>query len=593
MIYLQDTTHVGTKLRNLLLRASVFLPFGNSVISVSFLKFLISNDQANVPKDIHGLSKSDILPEDRQNFKSLEKIMEDRVIEALRKYVPGSEATILYIKICKYVTTSFLDPQLAAIERVYRMWYAVFLLRIWRSYIQSSKHYKLVDNFLTPNCYTCIELNAIELIRLILASSQHPELFLPNLFDSQPCERTFRQMRSMGTVNFTKINFTLMELLHMIERVELLDDIVHYKLANIAHFPRDGIAGSTENKDNHVPNMPSKEDIVLTISRAMNDAMQTAKEFELSLEPSKLQTCLLKEKEGQGLNARGAESETEEETDEESMLESITLRDDINLRGYGCDELSENSQYIQICENDGSMKNVRKSSIVWLLSDSKKKQSNDRLKRVQAIPSQKLSKPKAKRRKTNRMEDSQEDSFSTDDDELDLPDTRPSQAPSTSQGTRPIARTKPRTKPTPKPDLEPDIKIGDWSFFYVDLNNETLKRSLNLPEEIFIENVLLGSILSFQYKDGKNKSERQYHLDYVPQRGEQRKDIDVLSVWHVVGRDGELRTLGPHSSFHINLGNYIGKTNKPVIMEKSKKKLLESREIDVIEKEVQAYISQL
>lgn len=327
IIYLQDITHVGTKLRNLLLRVSIFLPFGNSVISVSFLKFLISN----VAKDIHGLSKSDILPEDRQNFKSLEKIMEDRVIEALRKYVPGSEATILYITICKYVTTSFLDPQMEPIERIYRMWYVVYLLRIWRRYIESSKHYNLSDNFLTTNCYTCIELNAIELIRLIIASSEHPELFLPNLFDSQPCERTFRQMRSMGTVNFTKINFTLMELLHMIERVELLNDIVHYKLANIANFPRDDIAGSTKNqaknKYNHVPNMPSNEEIVQTISRAMNDAMRTAKEFELSFEPSSLKTCLLKEKKGQNLRAREAETE-EEETDEESFLDSITLRDD-------------------------------------------------------------------------------------------------------------------------------------------------------------------------------------------------------------------------------------------------------------------------
>lgn len=285
--YFQDPTHVGTKLRNLLLRYSIFLPFGNCVISLSHLKFLVSQ----VPKDIHGLTEYDILPEDRMNFKSLEKIMHERVIEALRKYVPGSEATILYIQICKYATTSFLDPNLSPIERVYRIWYVVYLLRIWRSYISSSKQYKLSENFLTANCYACIELNAVELIKLIIASSEHPEMFHPNLFDSQPCERTFRQLRSMGTMNYTKINFGVMELLHMVERVELQNDIVHNKLANVVDFPRDKIAESTETP---VSYLPSKQDMVHSINKALQDAIETAKEFELSFVLSDIKQCPLK-----------------------------------------------------------------------------------------------------------------------------------------------------------------------------------------------------------------------------------------------------------------------------------------------------------
>lgn len=69
--YVQDTTHIGTKLRNRMLKASILLPFGNKIISVSHLKILIDN----VPKHQHGLVYKDISPEDRQNFSSLEKVM--------------------------------------------------------------------------------------------------------------------------------------------------------------------------------------------------------------------------------------------------------------------------------------------------------------------------------------------------------------------------------------------------------------------------------------------------------------------------------------------------------------------------------------
>lgn len=139
IIHIQDPTHVGTKLRNLLLKTSVFLPFGDKVISLTHLKLLISK----VPKDIHGLTQSDISPDDRQNYKSLEKVMQLRVIDALKKYVTGSEATVVFITIYDNVTSSFLNIELTPIERVHRIWYAVFLIRIWRNFINSSDYYDL------------------------------------------------------------------------------------------------------------------------------------------------------------------------------------------------------------------------------------------------------------------------------------------------------------------------------------------------------------------------------------------------------------------------------------------------------------------
>lgn len=129
--YIQDPKHIGTKLRNRYLKPSVVLPIGNKQISVSHLKVLINT----VPKDEHGLTLKDICPDDRQNYDALEKVMNQRVSNALIKYVPDSEGTVIYIKICQQVTSSFIDNDLTPLERIYRSSHSVFFLRGWRKWI--------------------------------------------------------------------------------------------------------------------------------------------------------------------------------------------------------------------------------------------------------------------------------------------------------------------------------------------------------------------------------------------------------------------------------------------------------------------------
>lgn len=78
---LQDTVHIGTKLRNRLLVISILLPLEFWIITISHLKWLINN----ISKEIHGLVYSDICPDDRMNFGSLQKMMHQRVLDALRR----------------------------------------------------------------------------------------------------------------------------------------------------------------------------------------------------------------------------------------------------------------------------------------------------------------------------------------------------------------------------------------------------------------------------------------------------------------------------------------------------------------------------
>lgn len=90
----QDTVHIGTKLRNRLLNSSIALNIGSKIVSVVHIKSLLDR----VPKEIHGLVRTDITPEDRQNYRSLEKIMDDRVLNALKLNSVNSEATVMYLK---------------------------------------------------------------------------------------------------------------------------------------------------------------------------------------------------------------------------------------------------------------------------------------------------------------------------------------------------------------------------------------------------------------------------------------------------------------------------------------------------------------
>lgn len=350
-IFIQDPTHIGTKLRNRMLKASILLPFGKKIITVSHLKCLIET----VPKDVHGLVTSDVLPEDRQNYRSLEKVMEDRVLDSLEKHIIDSEATIEYLKLCKSVTSSLLNRQISPLERLYNMWRSVFVLRIWRNFIEKSDLYKVSNNFISLNAYDCIEVNALCLTRLImnLRNKRQPELFMPHLFDSQPCERTFRQLRSLGTINWTRINFSLLELLHIIERIELQNDIIYDKLHDIVHFPRFEVLPNHQEFE-----LPSDDAIFDTIKNSLKSAIELTSKFGMDCDQNNVVVCRSKVRiperpmdlEITGDNGDTSEEESEDNDDigdDDEYYESN--RREFNLRSYEVGEdIGPDSKYIQV-----------------------------------------------------------------------------------------------------------------------------------------------------------------------------------------------------------------------------------------------------
>lgn len=340
-------------------------------VSVNDLKQLVKN----VQKSVHGLTKIDVTPVDKMNYGSVQKIIEPRVIEALEKYVKNSEATIKYLKVCSDATSSFLDSDLAPLERIFRMWRSVYFLRIWRQFIMKSRTYTLKNNFITTNAYTCIEINARSLILLIkkFRDQNTPEQFLSILFDSQSCERAFRQFRSMGTAQYTKINFSLYELLFMIGRVEVQNDISYLKLARSGiSFPNKRMGKTT------IYPLPTDDEIDATVKMARELAIEEAAVFGMTdlseIDDMHIHSNLTINENEQDFSDDEEDLNTDFEEDENSSFDVENAQNE---------EIAEDSSLIVVYDENGIKRVIRKATLLWMLCEPSQNLSNDRLRRFQ------------------------------------------------------------------------------------------------------------------------------------------------------------------------------------------------------------------
>lgn len=594
-VYIQDMIHIATKLRNCLLNLIKMLPMGDYQVNIAHIKILLDL----LTKDVHGLVYSDICPNDRQNFASFEKITHDRVLESLEKAVFGSEATVTFLKMCKNVTSSFLDMSIDASERIYRMFHSLYFLRAWRSWLKKMK-YKMKDNFITPNAYACIELNAHGLVCAIMSlrDNGEDELFLPHLMASQPCEHIFRQMRSMSTANWTKINFTLYELLHLISRVELMQELSYSRMKDKGVYlpriekvlesqtetraetfietrvemddPGEGPSNITSNVAKK--RLPNDEEIIQVILKARSDALEVAARVGMKVVITDIEHCdLHKEKiteiEEFQLGADSDEwdedicDEPSDANETNASLDDSTLA---NVMANNCDK------YVDITNEDGSKKTIRKSTFVWLLTESKSKLSSERVKRVQGATQN---------------------------------DVNPSK----------------RRKTVTSADIEPgndsiliksnEIGLGDWCIFE-NKSPELLSLEQNFEQSAF-KKCLLGFVIGFKYIDSTERAPKRrrpgrpsmkktsqaqdtsspstssqvhdiepqlepqsktYSLDYAPTKHIERKSVEVLATWYVCNKDGKLEHASKyaHSGVHSfrPIINYLATIRKENVIVK-------------------------
>lgn len=397
----QDHTHIGTKVRNRLLKRDIILPMGTHKVSIEHLRNLINNTQ----KSVHGLTFSDVFPIDRMNYKSFDKIVQERVLIALEQKVPNSKATIQYLKMFRDIVNSYMQFDLNPLERIQLIWRGVYFLRIWRTFLDKSSHYSVAENFITYNAYTCIELNAkalIALIKMFRDRNTH-EQFLPALFDSQACERIFRTFRSMGTTQFTKINFSLMELIHISGRVEVENDIKYCKL-NV-----DGIEMPHKRRmKSKFFHLPTDVEIGNTIAKAKDEAFEIARSFEM-LQYLENSDQIFDYRFVSKLNINNAdglwsddEYEDENESDQallimphpnvneyyQEYVENFEKNANINDESEGVDQLHEidpMSSLVYVIDEDGERKLIPKSTYLWMITEPGVKLSNDRTMRFKSI----------------------------------------------------------------------------------------------------------------------------------------------------------------------------------------------------------------
>lgn len=172
-LFVQDPTHIGTKLRNRMLRPNSLLPMGIFFADISHLRKIIEK----FPKSDHCLTENDLSPNDRMNFKSVLKIIDERVLTLL-SIDDEHRATLQYLRLIKYSVESYLSKTMDIRERIYCIWYAIMFFRLWKTWIPLLGAYKVHLHFITPQTNACIELNGHILIIAALKYGANPN-FIP------------------------------------------------------------------------------------------------------------------------------------------------------------------------------------------------------------------------------------------------------------------------------------------------------------------------------------------------------------------------------------------------------------------------------
>ena len=281
-LYFQDHVHLLAKLRSRLLNPSNLLIIGNDAASRVHLLHVLHM----FPKSRHNLSLKCIDSKDKQNYASITTILSNDVECCLDEIsnVLKTRSTIAYIKVMRSYRDAVFDKAISPLERIHLIWFSVFFCRLWRTWL-GENGYNEENHFITPNIYSCLELNAhmlVCVVRSCMLKKLPPDALRIWLSGSQGCEEKFRLLRSMTGTFSTIINFTMRGImgrinkLNFISSAECSDDIV---------FPRvKRRLLQLKTETNETFRLPSDIiEIYACIIAAKNEAIDLAKSCNLNL----------------------------------------------------------------------------------------------------------------------------------------------------------------------------------------------------------------------------------------------------------------------------------------------------------------------
>lgn len=410
--YTQDFPHIGTKLRNLFLRTNNKpgkLPFGKYFIQHSHVQQIFEMHG----KDVHFLTQSDIFPVDKQNFGSVMKLCDSKVINLLKQNVKGSEGTVMFLQIMFDAIIAFMDKNLSPIKRLELLWHGLFIVRIWRKYIECQPDLTVKNNFMSIYSYVCIELNAHTMVNVLIYLKEHnlTHLFHPYMLSSQPCEEFYRYFRSLSTTCSTVTNCSMKEAMSRINRIQLMDEISSDHGAGFIYSKSSKSFNFTDSKfnENEFPDTNQICEIILKCKeRALNEAVDLGLIKKNSKTNDSSCVCQIRPY----ITKRINQSESEME---ESLLENEHSDESDEFYDYDDDDYRppENPEIADLCAKlaTTSLKNfahrfedtvveetspyaevvggkkrivVKKTSVCWLFRKSSYKLSSDRRYRVMA-----------------------------------------------------------------------------------------------------------------------------------------------------------------------------------------------------------------
>lgn len=133
----------------------------------------------------------------------------------------------MFLQIMYDVVVAYMDRNLSPTKRVELIWHALFIVRIWRKYVENHSGLTMKNNFMSIYSYVCIELNAHSIIKVLIYLKDHnlTHLFHPYMMSSQPCEEFYRYIRSLSTSCSTVVNCSMKEVMDRINRIQLMDEI--------------------------------------------------------------------------------------------------------------------------------------------------------------------------------------------------------------------------------------------------------------------------------------------------------------------------------------------------------------------------------
>jgi len=115
-VFMKDSTHLITKLRNRLLSKTALLQIGDTQITMKHLQNLVDNPELS--RLDHGMTQNDLNPSDRQNFRSCLRITSSDVLNLLASE-NNADGTYMYLKLIKLITTSYIEKTTSIEARMF------------------------------------------------------------------------------------------------------------------------------------------------------------------------------------------------------------------------------------------------------------------------------------------------------------------------------------------------------------------------------------------------------------------------------------------------------------------------------------------